>query len=115
MRRTTWLRRATLLGGVFASAVLSGGCSHTDQGVVGGGMFGALLGAIVGGPRHAAAGAAIGGLAGAATGGLIGASEDHRERKEAAQVAAMRQPPLSLAEVVSLTANGVTDDVIISQ
>src|SRR5262245_57897865 len=115
MRPTTRFRRWMTLGVVCISSILAGGCSHTDQGIVGGGIFGALLGALVGGPRHAAAGAAIGGLAGAATGGVIGASEDRRERKAEAQLAAMRQPPLSQQDVINLTANGVTDDVIINQ
>jgi hypothetical protein len=78
-------------------------------------MFGALLGAIVGGPRHAAAGAAIGGVTGAVAGGAIGAAEDRAERREQAQLAAMRQPPLSLQDVIQLTANGVGSDVIIGQ
>jgi hypothetical protein len=115
MKRMTGMKRWLLAGGVVSTAALTGGCSHTDQGVVGGGMFGALLGAIVGGPRHAVAGAAIGGAAGAITGGAIGASEDRAERREQAQIAAMRQPPLSIQDVISLTASGVGDDVIVSQ
>src|SRR5262245_52381017 len=104
-----------LLGGLVTASALSGGCSHTDQGVVGGGMFGALMGALIGGPRHAAAGAAIGGVTGAVAGGALGAAEDRAEKREAAAIAASRQPPLSLQDVISLTASGVGDDVIIGQ
>ncbi len=115
MLLNTRFRRAILILGSLLPLSMASGCSHTDQGVIGGGMFGALLGALVGGPRNAAAGAAIGGLAGATAGGLIGASEDRAERKAAAAEAASRQPPLSLQDIVNLTASGVGDDVIITQ
>jgi hypothetical protein len=91
------------------------GCSHTEQGVVGGGLLGAGIGALAGGPRHAGKGAAIGGLAGAGIGALAGASADRAERRADAQAAAMRQPALSVQDVINLTASGMSDDVIVSQ
>lgn len=95
--------------------VSSIGCTHTDQGVVGGGLIGATIGALAGGPRHAGAGAAIGGLTGAALGGVVGSNEDRKDRKMAAQIESMRQPPLSIPDIIQLTSSGMSDDVIINQ
>ncbi|MFO0876950.1 MAG: glycine zipper domain-containing protein [Gemmataceae bacterium] len=115
MKRSFIAPRSFLLWGMCVWTLIAAGCSHTEQGVVGGGAFGALLGALIGGPRHAGAGAAIGAVTGMAAGGAMGASEDRRERREAAAIAAMRQPPLSTEEVIRLTATGVSDDVIVNQ
>lgn len=107
------LWRRLLLSGALWSAALSAGCTATEQGLVGGGLMGSVLGAIAGGRRHSAAGAVVGGLAGAAVGGAIGSAKDD---KRAAQVAAaQRQPPLSLQDVINLTASGMSDEVIIDQ
>lgn len=104
-----------VLSGLVTFLLLTTGCSHTEQGIGVGGLFGGLFGALAGGPRHAPAGAAIGVLGGAALGGALGAQEDRRERREAAQLAAMRQPPLSISDIINLTASGTSDQVIINQ
>jgi hypothetical protein len=113
MKRRSW--RRLLVAGTLSSLLPLGGCSNTDQGIVGGGLIGSAIGALAGGPRHAGAGALIGGLTGAAVGGVAGASADHHERKVAEAAAAMRQPPLSLQDVINLTASGMSDEVIINQ
>jgi hypothetical protein len=108
---STW--RRLLFSGAVWSAALSAGCTATEQGVVGGGLMGSIIGAIAGGRRHSAAGAVVGGIAGAAVGGAIGSAKDDKRAAQAA--AAHQQPPLSLQDVISLTANGMSDDVIIDQ
>jgi hypothetical protein len=46
---------------------------------------------------------------------VAGASQDRQDRRIAAEVAASRQPPLSIQDVINLTASGMSDDVIINQ
>jgi hypothetical protein len=110
-----------LLAGTVLPVALGAGCqsmSNTDKGVLAGGGLGAAVGALAGGPRHAGAGALIGGAAGAVAGGLTGAAIDNSEHKaeaRAAAAAAAARPPLSLEEVVRLTAGGSSDTIIINQ
>lgn len=113
-----WATR--LLGvAVLASAALSGGCagmSNTDRGVLGGGAAGAGIGAAVGSlTHHTGAGAVIGGLTGAVAGGLIGNGIDEKQHREAAEKYAAAHPPVSLEEAVTMTQQGVSDDVIVGQ
>jgi hypothetical protein len=89
--------------------------SNTDKGVLAGGGLGAAAGALAGGPRHAGVGALAGGVIGAVAGGLTGAAIDNSEKKAAAREAALRNPPLSLEDVVRLTQSGASDEVIINQ
>ena len=92
------------------------GCANTntDRGLLAGGALGAVAGGLVGGQRgHAGAGALVGGALGAAAGGLTGAAIDNSERKTAARQVAQRA--LALQDIVSLTASGSSDEVIISQ
>jgi surface antigen len=109
-----------LLGvAVWASAMLSVGCagmSNTDRGVLGGGAAGAGVGAAIGSlTHHTGAGAVIGGLTGAVAGGLIGNGIDEKQRQQAAERYAAAHPPVSLEQVVSMTQQGLSDDVIIGQ
>jgi hypothetical protein len=106
-----------LLGAAALPLVLSCGCSsmsNTDQGILGGGAVGAGTGAIIG---HAAgntgAGALIGAGVGALTGGLIGHAEDKREQKEA--IAAAQAQQIGLTDIVQMTQQHISDQVIISQ
>jgi hypothetical protein len=97
------------------------GCSsmnNTESGALGGGVIGAGLGALVGAATgHAAAGAAIGAGAGAVTGGLIGNNQDRAEAKtkQVAAEWAAQNPPLGLADVVQMTQQHISDDIIIRQ
>lgn len=113
-----WATRL-LAAAVLASAALSNGCagmSNTDRGVLGGGAAGAGIGAAVGSlTHHTGAGAVIGGLTGAVAGGLIGNAVDEKQHREEAARYAATHPPLSLQDVVNLTHQGVSDDVIIAQ
>lgn len=112
---STWWRGYFVATTLFTTLV-TGGCSHTDQGIVGGGLLGGAIGSIVGGRKHSGAGAIIGGVTGAALGGAAGASADRQERREAAAaIAATRQTPLSIPDVIQLTSSGMSDQVIIGQ
>jgi hypothetical protein len=112
-----WGRR--LLGVALLSSTALCGCagmSNTDKGVLGGGAVGTGAGAAIGSlTGHTGAGAVIGGLTGAVTGGLIGNAADEKEHKEAAARWAAAHPPLGLQDVATMTQQGVSDDVIISQ
>jgi hypothetical protein len=113
-----------LLSAALAPMCL-GGCqsmSNTDKGLLTGGALGATAGGLIGAvTRHPVAGAAIGAGLGAAAGGLTGAAIDNSERKAEARAAAAAAaaappvPPLSLKDVVDLTASGASDTVIVNQ
>jgi hypothetical protein len=104
------------LGAALASALLAAGCeTHAGTGMLAGGTLGALTGAAIGSAtHHAGTGALIGATAGATLGGLTGAAVDHHEQK-VAQRAAAQQRELGLEDVVALTHNGTSDDIIINQ
>jgi outer membrane lipoprotein SlyB len=112
---------------VMGAVVLLTGCEtpygtpdRTATGALAGGAIGVVSGALIGG-RHAGEGALIGGAVGAVTGGLIGHSMDQEEqerlRAEAPQtyVRVEQGQPLAVADVKSMSAAKVGDDVIISQ
>ena len=113
MFRSPGSARRLLFAGALWSSALAAGCSHTEQGLVGGGLIGSVIGSIAGGRRHSGAGAVVGGLAGAAVGGAVGSAKDRKV--EAREAAAHSQPPLSHQDVISLTASGMSDAVIIDQ
>jgi hypothetical protein len=99
--------------------LLGCGCStNTETGLLTGGVLGGVLGAGIGSlTGHPGAGAAIGAAAGAATGGLAGAAVDHQEQRNearAAAYAAAQRPPLTVMDVVKLTQQHISDDVIIN-
>lgn len=125
------MRRIALVG-LFVFSLLGGvgcsGMSKTAQGAGIGAGVGAGAGAIIGQASggKAGKGALIGAAAGGILGGAIGNEEDRKD-KEALQdrVKAAEhtrdetlkavKPKLSLEEVVKLTQDGVSDDVIINQ
>jgi hypothetical protein len=114
-----WLWLASLA--VVASELCCGcqSMSNTEGGALAGGALGAASGALIGGRRNAGVGALAGGLIGATAGAITGNAIDKSEaraKQEAAAIAAARaNPPLSLQDIVTLTANGSSDEVIINQ
>jgi hypothetical protein len=110
-----------LLLAVTSKACL--GQTHTDRGALLGGVTGALAGAGIG--KHndeTAAGALIGGAVGLLTGATLGNAMDERDRRAwEAQYYAQQQRARQYArmvspqDVVSMTRNGVSPDVIITQ
>lgn len=122
-------------GGLMLLAILTGGCagmSNTAKGIgVGGGLgagAGAAVAALTGG--DVGTGAAIGAGLGGVSGGLIGNDLDQQEHhqmqnrviqaeaREAAahaQAQALQSPPLNVGDVVALSQQGLSDDVIINQ
>ncbi len=101
---------------------LSVGCesmTHTENGVLGGGLIGGATGALVGSATgHTGAGAAIGAAVGGLSGGLIGNEMEKSERKQEAQLAAATAPvrgPLGLTEIAQMAQQGISDPVIIGQ
>lgn len=109
-------RRVAWLGAALAPVLLTVGCeTHTGTGMLAGGALGALAGGAIGAAtHHAGTGALIGAAAGTTVGGLAGAAADHHEEKVATQQAAQRRA-LGLQDVVELTHNGTSDDIIINQ
>ena len=117
MRRRLILLLTLSLGAVGCSTM-----SNTEKGAGIGAAIGTgaglAIGAATGNPKT---GALAGGLIGAGTGGLIGHSADENEKKEAAiqqaSLAESQPPPpsqLGMSDVVSLTQQGVGDDVLIN-
>jgi hypothetical protein len=103
-----------------ALALLAGceSMTHTDKGVLGGGLIGGATGALVGSTTgHTGAGAAIGAAVGGLTGGLIGNEMEESEAKTKAAVAAAQpvRGPLSLQEIAQMAQSGLSDQVIIGQ
>lgn len=120
MKKATRAVRLLLVGGASLLSSLGSGCasmSNTGKGALAGGGLGAATGALIGSTKGkagvgAVAGAAIGTVAGA----LVGGAADENQRKtEAAIAAANAPPPLSLEDVVNLSRNGTSDDIIVRQ
>jgi hypothetical protein len=113
--QAAWWRRAAWLA-ALAPVVLGVGCeTHAGTGMLAGGALGALAGGAIGAAtHHAGAGALIGAATGTAVGGLAGAAADNHEQKVAMRQAAERRA-LGLNDVVELTRNGTSDDIIINQ
>lgn len=111
------------LAGLFLVAI--GGCrqfGHTEAGALVGTGLGATAGALIGGQSgHAGGGALIGAAAGAVTGGLAGNAADAREERDAAVAhaqyaqaqASANARALTSGDVVAMTQNGVSDEVIV--
>lgn len=114
-RSARWRFRLLLLAALLPLLPMLGCASNnTDRGLLTGGALGAVAGGLIGGSRgHAGAGALVGGVIGAAAGGLTGAAVDNSERRVASRQVAQRT--LALQDIVSLTASGSSDEVIISQ
>ena len=100
-----------LLGSVGCS-----GMNNTEAGALGGGVIGGLFGTAVGAATgHPLAGAAIGGAAGAGIGGLAGHAEDRRDDRVKQAQAAYAAQQMNLNDVVKLTQDHVSDNLIINQ
>lgn len=121
MKRIT----ATIVcAGVF---FLSSGCQNTQNRATEGAVIGGLLGATAGGiighqDRHGGEGAAIGLAAGALTGALVGSQVKKPAQGTAVPQAAAGQNAqannpnqMSLQQIVTLSKQGVNEDVIIDK
>ncbi|MCX7666265.1 MAG: glycine zipper domain-containing protein [Gemmataceae bacterium] len=125
------MRRLSLIGLSLSVCLFGAGCSgmsKTAQGAGIGAGIGAGAGAILGQASggKAGKGALIGAAAGTVLGGLIGNEEDRKDKEvledrvRAAEhsrdetLKAVR-PKLTLEEIVKLTQDGVSDDIIINQ
>jgi outer membrane lipoprotein SlyB len=107
---------------VLSLALGALGCNspyRSDKGALVGGLGGAGLGAIVGNAvGNTGAGAAIGAGVGALSGAAIGGSLDDIEAQNRAEIEARMGRPapagaVSIADVISMTRAGVSEDVII--
>lgn len=110
----------------LAAVLAVAGCqqmNHAESGALLGTGLGATTGAVIGsGSGHAGGGALIGAAAGALAGGLAGNAVDAREERDAAVAHAQYAQAqshaaaraLSSSEVVDMSRNGVSDDVIIN-
>jgi hypothetical protein len=108
---------------VFLVCVLSGSAlwaqSHTERGILGGGAAGAVIGGIVGHQNdETAEGALIGGAVGAIAGGLLGNERDRaiqQQYYQQQQQIIRYQQGVSYNDVVVMSQNGVSPQVIINQ
>jgi hypothetical protein len=107
-------RYKKLLLPVLGLAMFSG-CAgtptHTEEGAFIGGGTGAAIGALADRKRPVE-GALIGGGIGTAAGALVGNAADQKEKQAAARTA---RAPLSPEEIVKMTKEGVSDNLIINQ
>jgi hypothetical protein len=111
---------------VAAGCALSTGCSsmsNTEKGMGLGGLIGAGVGTAVGAASgNTGTGAAVGGLIGAGVGGLAGADADARQqeradirRVEAEAHAQATAQQVGMTDVIQLTQQGVSDELIVNQ
>jgi uncharacterized membrane protein len=111
MKRSRYLVGLLLLSNVGCS-----GMNNTESGALGGGLIGGGIGALAGAAcGRPLAGAAIGGAVGAGTGALIGHDEDKREDRAKQVAAAYAAQMMTLTDVVKMTQDHVSDDLIINQ
>jgi hypothetical protein len=98
-----------------AALLLFAGCAatHADRGATIGGLGGAGAGALIGeASGHGAEGALLGGALGMLAGSEVGASADRRDAVMAAQAARANSGAVTAADVVAMTQNGVSEEVI---
>jgi uncharacterized protein YcfJ len=110
-----------IIAGIISMAFIACGCAnqqnHAVEGAAVGGVVGAGAGAIIGHQSgHTGGGALIGGALGALTGALVGTNmpKSQQGQETQGQVAQPSQQ-ISIDEVVSMTGQGVNDDVIIDR
>lgn len=103
-------------------AAPANGQQNTERGAVLGGLAGGLAGAAIGDHNgEAGTGAVIGGALGVMTGALLGSAKDdeiHRRRAYAyqqQQLAYRQSRAVTPADVVTMTQNGLSEQVIITQ
>jgi hypothetical protein len=94
-----------------------GGCAtHAGTGATIGGLTGAAAGGLIGSKGgNALPGALIGGALGAGAGGLIGHTQDKIEDRHKQQMAAVTPSGMTVTNVINLTQQGHSDEVIINQ
>ncbi len=118
------MKKPISLTAVIVMIVLSAGCQNTQnrtgEGAVIGGLLGAAAGGIIGHQDgHGGEGAAIGAAAGALTGALVGSQVKKQpqpsSRQPAQSVQAANPNQMPLQQIVSLTKQGVNEDVIIDK
>jgi len=114
--RTRWLIPALIAAILAPTAVQAQG--HTEKGAVIGGVGGALAGAAIGKQNdETAAGALIGGAIGLFTGSAIGSAKDdeiNRARAYQQQLNWRMARAVSMQDVLTMTRNGLSEDVIIN-
>jgi len=125
------VRVGTSSGLLLAMCLWGTGCrtaSHADNGALIGSGLGALTGAIIGhntGSGHAGAGAVLGAIAGGVGGALVGDAQDAREERDAAiahakytqyaqQAQAAQRSALTNSDVIVMSRNGLSNELIIS-
>jgi len=116
------MRRAKILMGFFLIFVLVVGCQSLGQKTKAGAVIGTISGAGIGGiighqSGHAAEGAAIGAAVGALTGAVIGKQMDRNKQAEdvAKSANSAQADKLTLQQIVELTKEGISDEVIIDR
>lgn len=96
---------------------LNGCATHTGRGALAGAGIGAASGAIIskatGG--NAGTGALVGAGAGALLGGALGNEADQREKRALQAQAAANASQVGITEVVQMTKDGQSEEVIINQ
>lgn len=121
------MRRAILAVLIFSFALVSAGCQNAKSRAVEGAVIGGVLGAATGGiighqNHHGGEGAGIGAAVGAITGGLIG-SQIKKKGQSGQPVSATATEvtkdagnnQMSVLQVIELSKQGVTDDIIIDK
>jgi len=120
------MQRLSFALAICGLAGLLSGCAagyNTTGGTILGAGLGAFTGAAIGDHTgHAGGGALIGAATGAVAGGLLGNAEDAREERDAAVAQAhyeraaheAHERAMKNADIVLMSQNGVSDDVIIS-
>ena len=103
---------------VLGITVLGSGCqTAAENGMLGGAALGTAAGALIGSQTaDAGKGALIGGALGTIAGGLTGAAIDRAEDRGAAKAVAAQQAAsaMSVADVVSMTQSGVSEETIVT-
>lgn len=113
--------KSSLLAICFCATFLVGcaGMSPSERGAVTGAGLGALGGALYGEKNsgHTTEGAAIGALAGAVAGSMIGQAEENEMIQQAAHEEQMRAHAqaraITMSDILTMHANGISDEIII--
>jgi hypothetical protein len=118
VKQSPWILRGLALvpGLLLCGCALTGG----EKGALVGGGLGAGTGALVGSAvGHPGVGALVGGgvgaVAGAVTGDAIDRSEQRGQARLAAATAAPPPGPLGVTDVVQMTHQHISDDIIVGQ
>lgn len=126
-------KKLTACTALITSAILFPGVSEAQfgapranqqRGAVTGGIAGAVAGGLIGDNNgKAGAGAAIGGVLGAVAGGILGNAKDQEQNFQRGQQqyfqqqqqAVVAQSSVSIADIVSMSRSGLSENVIINQ